>query len=57
MAENPDTYYVWHRRPDGYVAATCYPPKEREGATFEILHITQDWLEARDRIRAEQAAA
>ncbi|MEV0357607.1 hypothetical protein AB0H71_16240 [Nocardia sp. NPDC050697] len=42
---------------DGYVAATYYPPKDREGATFEILHITQDWLEARDRIRVERSAA
>jgi hypothetical protein len=47
-------FYVW-RRSDGYVSSTRYPPLDYPGQSFEMLLVTTNWPEAREKIKAERA--
>lgn len=51
-------YYVW-RRSDGYVGCTARnrPPGPIAEFTFDVLLVTTEWPEARERLLAERDEA
>ena len=52
-------YTVWRRHPDGYVNADAGPgsaPRGWNEITFEVLLVTDEWIAAHARIRAERVA-
>lgn len=67
MPERKETYVVWRRHPDGYVASSAgYLPRDSRHYstaagemitdTFEELLVTDDWCAAHARIVAERVA-